>query len=322
MREDKIEEAFGLAHFLRERVAEPTGLDYVLGLVSGSVRVTDEALQRRAGYHVALAEAHEAFGEIDAAANRYRRALEADPDCPQAHLGLARLRMPGASYLEHLAHIYAWAAPESVVQIGGSSGEALTLLLPPTIAIAVDPTPGSCASLRTQTHIFAETSDTFFERKRFAQVVGEGPLSIGFIDGSRSFGQALRDFIALEAVCGPKSLIIFSHTLPLDEASPSGGRANSVQSGDVWKTLVGLKRFRSDLEVFTIPTAPAGLSIVSNLNPHSRSLTDGYDEIVAEMTQVSLRSIRPDLYAILGVVPNDWSQIEARLSAFQPFAVE
>jgi len=223
------------------------------------------------------------------------------------------LRMPGPAYLHWLERLYGAIAPESVVEIGVYEGDSLTLLSPPTVAIAVDPNAKVLRPIKTETHLFAETSDEFFARGRVQSILGGRPVSAGFIDGLHLFEQALRDFMGLEALCGPGSVIFMHDTVPLDETTQTRAQGTGFYTGDVWKAVICLKQYRPDLDIFTIATAPTGLTVVTGLDPESRVLERVFEEAVARFMETPFSSIAGDLYGELNVVPNDWSLVESRL---------
>lgn len=221
--------------------------------------------------------------------------------------------MPGDEYLRCLERLYAEIQPASIVEIGVYEGASLTLAQPPTIVIGVDPAATMLTPPHTETHIFAEPSDRFFALGRAHTLLGGRPISIGFIDGLHLFEQALRDFIGLEALCGPESLIVMHDTVPLDEPTQTRERETGFHTGDVWKLVLCLKQYRPDLDIFTIATAPTGLTVVQGLDPSSSVLADVYDEAVARFIGAQFSAIENDLAAHVNLVPNDWEQVRSRL---------
>lgn len=266
-----------------------------------------------AAYHLALAEAHRKLGEIESSALNYRAALSFEADLPAAHTGLAELRMPGEGYLSWLERIYTALAPETALEIGVFQGQSLTLLRPPTIAIAIDPNATVLFPLKTETHFFAETSDEFFARRRLEHVLGGRPLSVAFIDGLHLYEQVLREFIGLEAFCGPRSVVLLHDTVPLDEATQSRTRETGFHTGDVWRAVLCLKHYRNDLDIFTIATPPSGLTVITGLDPTSRLLSERYEEAVARFSETPYSSIKDNLNSFLSIIPNDWSIVETHL---------
>jgi hypothetical protein len=223
------------------------------------------------------------------------------------------VRLKGPNYYSWLDHLHATMAPETYVEIGIFDGRSLALARPPTRAIGIDPSPSAVATLRTETHIFPETSDDFFANHRLGDLLGDRPVTLSFIDGLHVFQQALRDFINLEAHSGPRSVILFHDVLPLDEASQDAERHTTFWTGDIWKVLLCLKHYRPDLDVFSIATFPSGLGVVSGLDPSSRVLADVYDEAVERYAHWPFSEIEGRMEQALGLVPNDWSLVAERL---------
>jgi len=268
---------------------------------------------RRADDHLARAEAHHRLGEVQAAALNYRAALTFNPDLLPAHHGLARLRMPGDDYKVWLERLYRALAPATVIEIGVYLGASLRVLRPPTVAIGIDPAPNLVVPLTAETHIFAGTSDEFFAQRRHETLLGGRPLSIGFIDGLHLFEHALRDFVHLEACCGHRSVILLHDTDPMDDTTQSRIRTTQFHTGDVWKTVLCLKHYRPDLDLFTIATPPSGLTVVTRLDPTSRVLADKYEEAVARFIDTPFSAVESSLDDVLDMVPNDWRLVRARL---------
>lgn len=309
--------ACAVARLIRKRAPDECGPQRLLSLVSPWLPGEVPPEPQRADYYLALGEAHRILGEDHEAAANYRNALTFRRDLHDAHHGLAKLRMPGDDYLVWLERLYRLLMPRTVVEIGVRYGESLAQVQPPAVAIGIDPTPSVKFPLKTETHIFAETSDEFFAAGRFEKLLGCQPLSIGFIDGLHLYEQALRDFINLERCCGPRSLILLHDTIPVDESTQTRECQTAFYTGDVWKTILCLKHYRPELDVFTIPTPPTGLTVVTGLNPTSRVLTDQYEGAVARFIDTSFSAIECILETMLNVVPNDWDIVQSRLKERQ-----
>ena len=223
--------------------------------------------------------------------------------------------MPGPIYYEWLDRLHAALAPPTVIEIGVYNGASLAKVRPPSIAIGVDPNPKIEFTLKAETHIFPETSDDFFARQGPADILGNKPLGLGFIDGLHVYEQALRDFINLEAYCGPKSVILFHDTVPLDEPTQRRTCETTFHTGDVWKIVPTLKELRPDLDIFTISTAWTGLTVVTGLDPSSRVLKESYDSAVAKFADLPFSAIEEHMAPSLNMVANDWAVVETRLKA-------
>ncbi len=306
-----------LARFLRQRDRRELGLSPQLAFLA-PVLDREIPFGERAAHHVALARAHCAFEERDDAAREFRAALEIDGDETDARLGLAELRAPGPGYLDVLERAYDVLDVRSVLEIGVFDGASLARIPARAVAIGVDPQPRALTPLRATTHIFAETSDTFFARCGAKNVLHEQALSAAFIDGLHLFEQSLRDFINVERLCDPNGTIFFHDTWPLDGASQTRERQTAFHTGDVWRTIVALRFYRPDLDIATVATAPSGLTIVRALDPSSTVLADDYDEIVARYLSMTYESVAADLESHLRMIPNDAAALEKRLRRQYP----
>jgi hypothetical protein len=301
-----------IARLIRSRAPDEPEPLRLLSLIPKSL---DVAVPLPPEYFVALAKAHHILGDKDSAVSLHRRALSLDRNFVEAHAGLATLRMPGDFYYTWLEYFYTALAPSSVIEIGIADGASLARVRPPTLAIGVDPRPTVVYPMTAETRIFPETSDEFFARRRPIGLLRGRPLGIGFIDGLHLFEQALQDFVNLERYCDSRSVILFHDTVPLDEATQSRACDTQFHTGDVWKTVVCLKHYRPDLDIFTIATPWTGLTVVTGLDPKSNVLADRYDEAVARFIDTPYSAIEHDFTVALNVVPNDREAVVARLRA-------
>lgn len=62
--------------------------------------------------------------------------------------------------------------------------------------------------------------------------------------------------------------------------------AATLRSGDVWKVVVLLKKYRPDLSIHTVATPPTGTCVVRNLDPGSRFIADNLQRLVDESSQL------------------------------------
>ena len=312
-RAGRFEAAAAVARLARSRAPNEIEPQRLLAHAGPWLRTRVPPDDRRAEFHLALGEAYRLLGDSDKSTSEYRAALTFDADLVQANLGLVSLRMPGDNYWNWLERLHAALVPETYLEIGIDRGQSLCFARPPTRVIGVDPEPKIDVPLKTETHIFCETSDVFFAQRRLVPLLDNRPLALVFIDGLHVFQQSLKDFINVEAYCGPRSVVLIHDTVPLDEVTQRPERQRKFYSGDVWKTVLCLKHYRPDLDIFTIATPPTGLTVVTGLDPTSRVLADGYEEAVARFVNTSFSAVESILETMLNVIPNNWSHVETLL---------
>ena len=99
----------------------------------------------------------------------------------------------------------------------------------------------------------------------------------------------MRDFYHTEAVSGPDGLILMHDCMPLNtEMTTRDGAAErqdplkAMWTGDVWKIVPILRKWRPDLGIVLADCPPTGIVCVTGLDPSSRVLAENYRQIVAE----------------------------------------
>jgi hypothetical protein len=273
------------------------------------------AAERSADLHLARGKAYRLLGYNAAAEAEFHAALAYDADFSEAYDGLARLRLPGEDYLAWLAKLHSTLRPSIYLEIGVDRGRSLALAKPPTRAIGVDPSPRIDETFKADTRLFRETSDAFFSDARLGARLDGSVPDLVFIDGLHLFEQTLKDFVNVEAHAGRHTVVLLHDTIPVDETTQRRAQSTTFYTGDVWKTALGLKQYRPDLEVCTIATPPTGLTVVTGLDCSSRILADRFDEMVEHLMQLPYAAVEKHLSHELNIIPNDWSAFEARLKA-------
>jgi hypothetical protein len=251
-----------------------------------------------------------AAGDAAGAIAACGRALALDPDCLSAHRTLARARLPGDDYLAWLARFHETLAPAVYLEVGVDAGRTLSLARPPTRAFGVDPSPVAPRTFAAPTRTFAMASDAFFASPRADAALAGAPVGLAFVDGLHLFEQALRDFVHVEKRAARDSVALFHDCLPLDAATASRTRRTGFWTGDVWKLVPILRRYRPDLDVFVIPTYPTGLAVVTRLDPASTILEERLDGIVREFTPLEWSESAANAMPLL---PNDAAAVLGRL---------
>jgi hypothetical protein len=264
-------------------------------------------------YLFQVAVCHAGLGDIPKAELSCSVAMETHPYDPRPYALMAQIRLPGAFYTDVLAAIHRHLAPRTYLEIGVESGRTLALAGKSTAAIGVDPVPNIKYPLGPNARVHALTSDEFFAQIDVAAQFDGLPIDLAFIDGMHQFDFALRDFAIIERYCTPRSTILVHDCYPLDRRSAERDRVTTFWSGDIWRLLLALKKYRPDLAIHTIATPPTGLTIIRCLDPESRILTERMQEIVQEFLAIDYSVLDEDKPGKLNLAPNDWQQIERLL---------
>jgi len=185
-------------------------------------------------------------------------------------------------YFDALAELHLTRRPRTYLEIGVAAGDSLRLGEPGTLRVGVDPEPTLAPDDGLRRHVEVMTSDAFFAGKRAGELLGGIPVDLAFIDGMHLFEYALRDFIGVEALAGPDSLVAVHDCLPRDAATASRKRSTEFWTGDVWKLVLCLLDHRPGLDISILDAPPTGLCLVGGLDSSDRTLRDGYEELVQE----------------------------------------
>jgi len=261
----------------------------------------------------ALASAAFLAGDRSQALAHVERMRRIPEGIPVSDMLLSQIRFEGDFYFDVLKRIVETLQPRTYLEIGVFKGESLSLVKAPTLAIGVDPEPKLAVALEPNQRVFAETSDAFFAGHDVRAEFGGLPIDLAFIDGMHQFEYALRDFANLERLATPQSTILIHDCYPLDRVTAERERHRPFWSGDIWRLVVLLKKYRPGLAIHTIGTAPTGLAVVRNLDPSSRLLMERHDDLYREFLALDYSYIEDDMPAKLNLYPNDWAKISALL---------
>lgn len=312
-------------HFAATLRAEPEhfeALSYAggIGLRTGRFREALGHFERartldpqNAECHFGAAVAHRELGANEAARERCEMALALEPGLEPAHGFLASLNLPGPYYLELIAMFHSHLRPRTYLEIGVETGQSIVLAGRETRAIGIDPEPKITQRLSPGTSIHATTSDEYFATHDVRAELGGLPIDLAFIDGMHRFEFALRDFMNIERYCTSRSTILIHDCYPLSRHTAERERRTTFWSGDIWRLILLLRKYRPDLNVKVIGAAPTGLGVVRGLDPGSSVLREKYDAIVEESLALDYSVLDADKPGMLALYPNDWEKVKAIL---------
>jgi Methyltransferase domain len=200
----------------------------------------------------------------------------------------------GMHYMDVLAGIEDRIRPEWYLEIGSRTGASL---LPRKCGfVAVDPVfqlKSAAFASQGNMHFFRMTSDDFFAANHLESLrITPG---LAFIDGMHQFEFALRDFMNCERSMSPDGIICLHDVCPFngdmttrDDTYLARG---SAWTGDIWKIVHVLQKYRPDLSISVLPAKRMGLCCVRNLDPGNTALSRNYDQILADYTPLDLAKL-------------------------------
>ena len=189
-------------------------------------------------------------------------------------------------YYYILKEIHRILKPKIYVEVGIRNGESFQLTSPDTLCVGIDPNLEIQVPINANSLLFNITSDEFFNKFNIKQMIGNKVIDLAFIDGMHLFEFALRDFMNLERFCGKNSYVLLHDCLPVDRVTSERERKTQVWTGDVWKLIACLKKYRPDLDIKLLDVSPSGLAIITNLNPKSEILSNNLNNIYDEFIRL------------------------------------
>jgi hypothetical protein len=224
---------------------------------------------------------------------------------------LMRAKSGGKDHYELLKRLHSLLQPATYVEIGVCSGKSLALANSANHIVGIDPFPNIRHKLPSHAKVFRMTSDAFFASHDLNKELAGQPVDFAFIDGMHLFEFALRDFINIERYSSPASVIFVHDCYPIDSISAKRDRATPIWSGDVWKLLLCLKKYRPDLKLITVDVPPTGMGIIRNLDPKSITLSQSLEKVCQEFIPYEFEYIARDKAVKLNCIDNEWSKIRA-----------
>ncbi len=222
-----------------------------------------------------------------------------------SHIDAAMARFPGEDYQWWLPWFHNHLMPKSYIEIGVESGASIQHARADCKALGIDPALNVQHSLTAWTRLFKLTSDDFFFTYDPREITNTEHIDFAFIDGLHTFDQALKDFINIEQYAGPDTVVLFHDIFPVAPETAERDRITRFWVGDTWKVIPLIRELRPDLNVFTIPTRPSGLGVITRCDPNSRVLRRSFDQAVSKWKQSTIQEKFPMLPEMMNLLDNN-----------------
>ncbi|WP_341863001.1 hypothetical protein [Gymnodinialimonas sp. 57CJ19] len=200
------------------------------------------------------------------------------------------------SYRAVLSALEMQLQAEWYLEIGSRTGTSLADRTCNFIAVDPDFSLGNNVFNKSETQFFfQEESDKFFARDFLSinKIVPE----LAFVDGMHLIEYILRDFRNAEASMSSDGVIALHDILPFNTRMTTRDLTAldklDAWTGDVWKIIPILQRWRPDLTLEVIGAFKTGLLVVRNLDPNNRVLFDAETDILGAFQGTELSDYGP-----------------------------
>lgn len=215
----------------------------------------------------------------DSSDRRERRSLTAfvQNDPPTAVDPAAEImsgRMPARTFLEKAHQLL---QPRGYLETGVWMGNSLKLARCP--AIGIDPFPDIRVELGAHHRVHDVTAEEFFDDPD--ALSDFPPIDLSYIDGLHLIENALLDFMNIERVAHPGTVIVIDDVFPNHPVQALRNRSSKAWTGDVWKIVPILREQRPDLLLLPVDTHPTGSLVVIGLDPTSAALWKIFDLLMS-----------------------------------------
>jgi hypothetical protein len=204
-------------------------------------------------------------------------------------------------YLDFLRRVHESLQPSTYLEIGIRNGHSLALAR--CRSVGIDPAYHLTAEIDGDVALFRTISDEYFSRPDPLAPFDGRPIDLAFIDGLHLFEFALRDFMYVERHASRAAVAVFDDVFPRTVDEAARDRHTRAWTGDVFKVLQVLERYRPDLVCIRVGTQPTGLFVVAGLDPTSTVLRDHYDEIVRSYITADPQAVPDAILDRVGVQP-------------------
>ena len=183
-------------------------------------------------------------------------------------------RLPARAFLEKAHRLL---QPRGYLETGVWMGNSLKLARCP--AIGIDPFPDIRVELGENHRVHEVTAEEFFENS--AHLDGFPPIDLTYVDGLHLIESALFDFMNIERVAHPGTVVVIDDIFPNHPVQALRNRSSKAWTGDVWKILPILREQRPDLLLLPVDTHPTGSLVVIGLRPDDGHLWNLFDLLMS-----------------------------------------
>lgn len=321
--ERQYDEAEALYRQLLKTLPRSALIHNLMGVLEGQRKNNKEAVRWLRGaieindripdFYDNLAAALIADGRTDEARQHLEHALEMQPNRDTARTQLARMLLPGDSYPDLIEKLLRWREPKVYIEFGILKGRTLALAKAPTFALGVERNPKVEHRFEAPTRVYDMEPLDYLKSGRMESVTGRKSFDIALMRAPRSFEEAYDLFAALEGMASKDGIILIHGTLPSDPVAGASERQSTFWVGDQWKLVPCLLDTRPDLNIFTVPAFPTGLTFVTGLKRRTTKLTKNRDENLAEYFGSDVPT--PEEWKrIFNLASDNWTAIRRRLS--------
>lgn len=207
--------------------------------------------------------------------------------------------LSGVKYKAFLQAMHAQLEPEWYLEIGTERGRSLAFN--DCNLISIDPAfriESNVIRSRGEAHFFQQTSDDFFDSGRLKNFTDK--IDLAFLDGLHWFEYLLRDFMNTEEQCGDDCVVVMHDCIPFTYQGAErdwNRRQVRVWTGDCWKVVSILRKYRADLNIRVVDCPPSGLVVITGLDHTNTVLRDNYDDLMSEYMDLSIRDYGTDKLA-------------------------
>ncbi|MEQ4204246.1 class I SAM-dependent methyltransferase [Actinopolymorpha sp. B9G3] len=146
--------------------------------------------------------------------------------------------------------------------------------------VAVDPSFTVTQPIHCEVELVRATSDALFASGEPFDHFRGAHVDLAFIDGMHLFEFVLRDFINTEAHSAASTVVVLDDVFPRRLSEAARNRYTADWTGDVYKIIPVLQRYRPDLCLVPVDTYPTGVLLILGLDPANTVLSSNYEEIV------------------------------------------